>query len=232
MHPGAGASPRRRLDTLQLKEATFELVVDVAVREARGSLPSAVDVSASLALAGGVDTTAYTREYVLELDMKQYATGSGPCLQAISDGHIHDVPSTKDDTAFPAFTAACVQRGVLSVLSLPLPIEKSPVGSLNFYAQEPEAFVGVIRDEAKRLAHEASLLLTRVHVAFGPDVVTEQLQEAVETRDVIGTAKGILMEREGVSIEEAFQMLVRVSQTRNVKLREIARQIVAQHGGA
>jgi hypothetical protein len=145
---------------------------------------------------------------------------------------VYDVPSTDEDTFFPVFSAACRERGISSALSLPLQVRKAPVGSLNFYAREAQRFGGPVREKARGLAREASLVLAQAQEAFRPDETAEQLQEALETRDIIGTAKGILMEREAVSIDEAFQMLVRVSQTRNVKLREIARQVVAQHGQA
>ncbi|OIJ69251.1 GAF and ANTAR domain-containing protein [Streptomyces mangrovisoli] len=110
--------------------------------------------------------------------------------------------------------------GVRSVLSLRLRADKRRLTVLTAYSRDPYAF----DESATRVGR---LLTAHVGLALNSVTVREQLTEAMHTRDLIGQATGILMERLDIDAVAAFESLVRASQRENVKLRDLARRIVA-----
>jgi GAF domain-containing protein len=112
--------------------------------------------------------------------------------------------------------------GLRSALSLRLRADRRRLTVLTAYARKPGAF----DEDATRIGR---LFTTHVSIALESATVREQLTEAMHTRDLIGQATGILMERQGIDAAAAFESLVRASQRENVKLRDIARQIVSAH---
>jgi hypothetical protein len=114
--------------------------------------------------------------------------------------------------------------GLRSVLSMRLRAERRRLTVLTVYAPEPGAF----DESATRIGR---LFTTQVGIALDSVTVREQLTEAMRTRDLIGQATGILMGRLDIDAAEAFDSLVRASQRENVKLRDIARRIVAARDG-
>ncbi|MER7403119.1 GAF and ANTAR domain-containing protein [Streptomyces sp. NPDC000070] len=112
--------------------------------------------------------------------------------------------------------------GLRSALSLRLRADRRRVTVLTAYARKPGAF----DEDATRIGR---LFTTHVSIALESATVREQLTEAMHTRDLIGQATGILMERQGIDAAAAFESLVRASQRENVKLRDLARRIVTAH---
>ncbi|MDO0926967.1 GAF and ANTAR domain-containing protein [Streptomyces sp. TG1A-8] len=109
--------------------------------------------------------------------------------------------------------------GLRSVLSMRLRADKRRLTVLTAYSRDPHAF----DETATRLGR---LFTTHVSLALNSVTVREQLTEAMRTRDLIGQATGILMERLDIDASAAFESLVRASQRENVKLRDLARRIV------
>lgn len=120
-----------------------------------------------------------------------------------------------DDDGEPALS----DLGLRSVLSLRLRAERQRLTVLTAYATKPRTF----DDSATRIGR---LFTAHVSIAFDSATAREQLTEAMRTRDLIGQATGILMERLDIDAAEAFDSLVRTSQRENVKLRDLARRIV------
>ena len=118
--------------------------------------------------------------------------------------------------------------GVRSVASDPLMVGGRVVGSINVYADAPQAFTPDDRSAAGVIAAHASLILATLELVESSEAKVAQLQEALTSRDVIGQAKGILIEREGCSADEAFEMLKTASQTVNRKLRLVAADVVSE----
>ncbi|MEV5358499.1 GAF and ANTAR domain-containing protein [Streptomyces sp. NPDC086081] len=112
--------------------------------------------------------------------------------------------------------------GLRSALSLRLRADKRRLTVLTAYARKP----GVFDEDATRIGR---LFTAHVSIALDSATVREQLTEAMHTRDLIGQATGILMERQGIDAAAAFESLVRASQRENVKLRDLARRIVGTH---
>jgi AmiR/NasT family two-component response regulator len=104
--------------------------------------------------------------------------------------------------------------------------------ALNLYAKKENAFDESTTVMGQVFANQAAIALQNARTYMAARKVADQLNEALKTRDLIGQAKGILMEREGVSDEEAFDMLKTISQNSNVKLRDIAQKLVAERASA
>ena len=120
-----------------------------------------------------------------------------------------------DDEGEPALS----RLGLRSVLSLRLRADRRRITVLSAYSRKPRAF----DDSAIRIGR---LFTAHVSIAFDSATAREQLTEAMRTRDLIGQATGILMERLDIDAAEAFDSLVRTSQRENTKLRDLARRLV------
>ncbi|MEU0387181.1 ANTAR domain-containing protein [Streptomyces chartreusis] len=115
--------------------------------------------------------------------------------------------------------------GLRSALSLRLRADRRRLTVLTAYARKPGAF----DEDATRIGR---LFTAHVSIALDSATVREQLTEAMHTRDLIGQATGLLMERQSIDAAAAFESLVRASQRENVKLRDLARKIVNTHNSA
>jgi GAF domain-containing protein len=167
-------------------------------------------------------TAACTDKVALSIDEAQYAGDDGPCLRAFRTQTMVDVKSIADDNRWPLFAASALEHGVASSLSIPLVLRGEGRGAFNLYAREPSAFTAQDHDLAMLFAEQAAVAIANTEVYWRTYNLTQNLQAALENRDVIGQAKGILMARHGFSADEAFDELRRASQRRNVKLRDVA----------
>jgi transcriptional regulator with GAF, ATPase, and Fis domain len=165
-----------------------------------------------------INTPASTDELVRASDAAQYETGQGPCLDAIYVEQTVRVADMANEDRWPEFAKQAAQLGVGSMLSFQLYVVGDNLGALNLYNREPKAF----DDESE---HVGLLFASHAAVAMAGAQRNEQLNRAMGTRDLIGQAKGILMERHKLTAEQAFLLLVRVSQATHTKLRDIAEQL-------
>lgn len=218
------------LDADSLHEA-MERVVSAALR----IVPQADLASITLRSAdGGFHTPVRTHEAAEELDRIQYQVGEGPCLEAARrerPGYAlaNNLP---ESDGFPEFGARAGRLGFGSLLATTLlPDAKSdlPPGAINLYSHEAGAFDGDAVDSALVLASHASLALSGSAAHTAAALKEVHLKRAVDSRDLIGQAKGILMNRRGISADEAFDILRRTSQDLNVKLVELAHTVTERH---
>jgi GAF domain-containing protein len=133
-----------------------------------------------------------------------------------------EVPAIAGDGRWPLFAVRAAKHDVLSSLSLPLVVQEEGRGALNLYGKTTAAFTTEDRDRGELFAEQAAVAIANTEVYWRTFELTENLQLALENRDVIGQAKGILMARRAISADEAFDELRRASQRRNEKLRDIA----------
>jgi GAF domain-containing protein len=196
---------------------TAQAVVDLAVSLLQGCDAAGV----SLVRKGEVLTVAKTHPLVASGDAWQYELRQGPCVDAMAH-HVYEVES-RDLVAegrWPQWAPRAVQElGVRSMLSYRLFTSSSLVGALNLYSYTPGAFTEADHDEGHVLAGQAAVAL-----AAGDRM--ENLQVAVARRTTIGQAQGVLMERFGLTPDQAFQVLVRLSRNGNRKLYDIAQVVV------
>ncbi|MDY6871197.1 MAG: GAF and ANTAR domain-containing protein [Actinomycetota bacterium] len=154
-----------------------------------------------------------------ELDELQMKYGEGPCVQAALDDVIVRTDDFREEARWPNYSPACVERGVLSGLSFKLYTADRTAGALNLFGFRPRVWDSDAETTGTVLAaHAAAALLAHRE--------GEQLRSALSTRDRIGQAKGIIMERYQVDDVQAFEMMRRLSQDSNKKLTEIAQQVI------
>ncbi|MDQ3155249.1 MAG: GAF and ANTAR domain-containing protein [Actinomycetota bacterium] len=166
-----------------------------------------------------IETAAATSKRVGESHNLQIFHDEGPCLDAIEQPGSFLVNNTATDARWPKWGPAVAELGLLSALCIRLETKDRRYGSLNLYADHVDAFDADALAVAEIFARHASVALAAAHSEEG-------LQLAVDARKLIGQAQGILMERFDIDPERAFDVLRRFSQAHNVKLREVARQVV------
>jgi GAF domain-containing protein len=176
---------------------------------------------------GGPITPAYYGENAKLLDAAQYAADDGPCLTAYRTGETIRLDSIATESGrWPAFAAQAAEHGVQSSLSLPLAVGERRVGALNLYATALSPFT----DESVVLAHafaqQAAVALGNAEIYWRTHQLTQNLELALEHRDRIGQAKGILIVTHKISGDEAFDLLRNTSQHKNIKLRDVADYVV------
>jgi GAF domain-containing protein len=152
------------------------------------------------------------------LDALQQRSGTGPCIDASRDQVSVEIDDMTRDERWPEFAAAAVDLGVRSMLCVPLWVDDRRLGSLSLYADTAEAFDAT----AKRLA---DLYATHAAVALLDAQRTDQLRRALASRDLIGQAKGVLMERHRITADAAFAMLTDASKNTNRKVTDIAEAV-------
>ena len=159
------------------------------------------------------------------LDAVQIRAKAGPCVDAVRTLQVVRNESTRDDGVWPDFNRAAVACGIYSTLSVPLVVKGEGRGSLNLYGRGARAFSPEDEQHALALSEQAAVTVANSELYWRAQAVGEQLRVALESRDVIGQAKGILMFKEHLTADEAFDRLRESSQRLNVKLRTIAEQV-------
>ncbi len=200
---------------------TLQRVVDLAVATIDGC-----DFAGIFLLEGGsIAAPVRTDPVVVELDALQHHCAEGPCLAALADGTTHYADDMADDARWPRFGPQADALGVRSVLAVSLSAEGT-LGALNLYARCRQAFGVVDRAKGVILASLAGLALNSAEAHVAEERRLDNLQDALVTREVIGQAQGILMERERITPDQAFDVLRRASQHLNIKLKTVAQALV------
>ncbi|WP_344427668.1 GAF and ANTAR domain-containing protein [Amycolatopsis minnesotensis] len=210
-------------------------VLQQIVRAALNVVPGADVVSVTLRDRDGtLYTPVETDLLATDLDKIQYDLGEGPCFDAAAPNGPAMAFSSDlaAESRWPRFGPASARRGVSAVVSTALlPTARSPerTGALNIYSRSPDGLPGDDQDLALLLATHASLALAHSQALRFADLQAAQLRKAIDSRDVIGQAKGILMGRRGITADQAFDILRRTSQDLNVKLVDLAETLADRH---
>jgi GAF domain-containing protein len=203
-------------------QTTLQRVVDLAAQTIEGCDAAGV----TLDDRKGYLTAAYTDERTLAVDRGQYELDEGPCLQAMRDMAIMRVTVDEAEDRWPEFSAGARANDICSFLAAPLVVRGDAIGALNLYSRSGDGF-GVVDDVLIALyGAQAAIALANATTYDGARRLSEQLQEAINSRAVIEQAKGVLMHEHRFNADEAFQLLRRRSTTTNTKLRNVAQQIV------
>lgn len=156
-----------------------------------------------------------TRIVSIESELDQ-----GPCLEAIRTGTMVIIEDHTTETRWPEFTKRCLAESpARSSMGVPLTTDQRTLGAIDLYADEPHAF----DDEDAAIG---ALFAVHAAVAVAAAREREDFSAALAGRDIIGQAKGILMARDHISADDAFDVLRRASQRLNVKLREVAQEVI------
>ncbi|WP_395307669.1 GAF and ANTAR domain-containing protein [Mycobacterium sp. AMU20-3851] len=176
---------------------------------------------------GTVAALGATHRFPAVLDSAQGETGEGPGLSAARQQRVTRVDDLQTDSRWPAFRQIALARTtVRSMLCVNLLGDDARMAALSLLAESPNAFT----DESVEMA---TMLAAHTTMAWNLRRRQEQFSVALDSRDIIGQAKGMLMERYGIDADEAFALLKKMSQESNVKLSRIAENNVAlTHPGA
>ncbi len=202
-------------------EETLRQVVSTAVSTIDGCDSAGVFVVDGQA----VRSVAHTSDAVVDLDRLQDTLGEGPSLDAAKSAAVVYVSDLSEDERYPRFGAAATTADIRTVLACPLSSDGMR-GALNLYAQLPNAFGATDRAKGTILAAVAGAAIAATARRADLQSKNVNLQAALVSRELIGQAQGILMERERVSAEQAFDILRRASQHLNEKLRDVAQNLV------
>ncbi len=198
-------------------DGVLQQVVTAAVRD----IPGARHAGITVLTRRSATSPAATSDVVREVDRAQYEARQGPCLDAAGD--MQEIVLVDDLSAgrrWPRFAATASGLGIASMLSFRLSTAHGTIGALNLYAEAARAFDGESIRLGRMFATHAAAAIDRFRTA-------ENLAAALASRDVIGQAKGILVERYKVTGEAAFDLLKAASQQANRKLHDIAAALVA-----
>ena len=202
-------------------EDTLQRVVELAV--------SSVDDCDLAGILVGADQTVVTRAAsdpaVIDLDQLQLRDGEGPCLEALAGAGPVYSADLGTDPRYRRFGPAAEAAGIRSALAYRLLVDGAD-GALNLYARLPNAFGSHDRARAAILAALAGTALNAAVNRRDAQARSDNLEQALLSREVIGQAQGILIERERITAEQAFDILRRASQHLNEKLRDIAQHLV------
>jgi len=172
------------------------------------------------------NTVVASADFVRQVDDIQYRLDEGPCVTATAEEHTVVAGSLGGDTRWPRFGPRAGRLGVHSALALPLLTPSTPLGAINVYAHEKNAFTphaerlgGLFAQSAIIAVHNARILAQALRKVT-------QLHTALISRATIDQAIGIVRSRSGATAPEAFDALKRISQHDNVKLNQVAQHVV------
>lgn len=167
-----------------------------------------------------VDTHATSNDALRQVDSLQHELKEGPCLDALRQQDTVQSSDLSIDERWPKWGPEVAGRlGLFSIVSYRLFSTGDNLGALNLYGKSRSAFT---TDDV----HDGMALAAHVGVALAGAQEVENLEKALGGRTVIGQATGILMERFDLAPDRAFGVLSRLSQHKNLKLRQLAEQIV------
>jgi hypothetical protein len=166
-----------------------------------------------------VETLAPTDPIIVVVDQIQAELKEGPCYDAATDDAIFVAEDLAHDERWPNYGPKAVAQGIASQMGIDLHHPGKARAALNLYSRNTWHFVDSV-DTAELFGSHASLVL-------GYATARDHFQVALSSRKTIGQALGIVMERYGIDEDRAFQFIIRVSQDSNVKVREVAADIVA-----
>ncbi|MEV5428037.1 GAF and ANTAR domain-containing protein [Streptomyces sp. NPDC052701] len=177
-------------------------------------------------------TVASAGANACDLDEAQYGQDDGPCLQALRKGEevmVCDMLAEQRWGSYPAYAASF---GTHSSVSLPIAAHTHTAGALNLYFPEPHGFAHVDLDSLRMLAAQATGAVAVAQRIADTRQYAADLQTAMESRSVIDQAIGVIMGQQRCPAHEAFDLLRRASQRRNVKLRDLCTELITSIGGS
>jgi GAF domain-containing protein len=196
-------------------EGTLQAITASAIR----TVPNADECGISYVMGRSrIEARAATSDLPKAVDSLQERLRQGPCMDAVWNQKIVRVDDVGADERWPEFGRQAAELGVGSMMSFQLFVVGDQLGALNLYSRTPNAFDEETQEIGLMFAAHAA-------VALAGAEHEENLQAGMINRDVIGQAKGILMERHKLTADQAFAVLARVSQEMNRKLLDVAREL-------
>jgi GAF domain-containing protein len=199
---------------------SLEETLDAITRAALNTVPGFDHVGISITHRDGtIETKSATDQLVWELDQVQYSLREGPCFESITGSEVTVVEYARHDQRWPRYMPEAVKRGLRAQLAVGLYSDGDSLGGLNLYSTESDTIDEDARGIAELFAAQAAIALGRSRQEF-------HLNEALHSRKTIGQALGLVMERYQIDEDRALQFLIRASSTSNLKLRDVALELV------
>jgi GAF domain-containing protein len=208
-----------------LSGATLEATLGKVVTAAVATIDGCDRAGVLLVDGPAIRTVTHSDAAVLDIDRLQQEAGQGPCMDALTNRVVVYVGDLADDDLYPGFSSAATGIGVRTVLAYPL-VADDRHGALNLYGAVPHAIGATDRAKGALLASLAGIAIGAASQRAEDQAENVSLRQALVSREVIGQAQGILMERERISADQAFDVLRRASQHLNQKLRLVAQNLV------
>ncbi|WP_422391867.1 GAF and ANTAR domain-containing protein [Arthrobacter sp. N1] len=217
-----------------LTEQTAHDAVDGLAEVARDVVGPATGAGVSvISVDGQRQSIGATDARVLEADTLQYELGEGPCLTAWASGEPAHIPDTEEDQRWPQWSAAVADRGVRSCLSVPLlHADSGRVGALKVYANTPRAFTDGHEQVLMNLSRSAAALLSHIQASDLPQRISAEMKIALDARDTVALARGIIMERLDLTRDEAMNHLVKMAVEAESPLVVMASRIAERQNGS
>lgn len=203
---------------LHVKEADLPQTLEAVLRSATSVIRCAGHAGLNLLVRDRLEPQATVGAAPPRLDALQRRTGVGPCVDASRDQRVIGVADMTRERRWPEFASAATELGVHSMLCVPLWVDERQLGSLSLYSATSAAFAAADRQLADLYAAHAAVALADAQRA-------DQLRRAMTSRDLIGQAKGVLMERHRITADEAFEMLKHASRRLNRKVVDVAESV-------
>jgi GAF domain-containing protein len=216
-----------RMSGLLLSQETVTTALGLVTALATDAIPGAAGAGVTLVDEQGVKTTSSASDPVVEkADGLQYALDEGPCLIAWAQRALVRIDDIGSDGRWPRWSRAVEPLGLRAALSVPLVAGDRSLGAVKVYAQRPGAFDRYAEHLLVMFAAQAAILLANVQSVESARRLSDGLKDALRSRDLIATAKGILMAREGIAEEPAFATLMANAQREHKSLRDVAHAVV------
>lgn len=232
---GLGVAVLGQLALIAVDDAPLGLVLQHLAGIAQRAIPGVVAVSITVVRDRAASSAGLTGAVAAALDERQYEAGFGPCLHAAATCGEVVVDDTASSAAYPGFAALAARHGVGSVVAIALAVGGVASAALAVYRAEPAS--------ADRAAMAATIAAARLFAVYAAVAVSNaaamdaqrstcaQLSDAMASRAGIEQAKGVLMAQRGISAQAAFAALAAISQESNVKLAQVAAQVLANAAG-
>ncbi|WP_432570157.1 ANTAR domain-containing protein [Kineococcus sp. SYSU DK005] len=212
---------------LLLSEQTVGSALELVTSLAHSTLPSTSAAAVTLVDERGRRTSvAATDPLAEQADSLQYELQEGPCLTALAHERVVRVHDVAREQRWPRWSQAVLPLPVRASLTVPVVIAGTCMGAIKVYGRHPGSYGAHAERVLTLFAQQAGVLIANMQSLEDARRMSQELQQALISRDTISTAKGIVMAREGVDEESAFARLVRTSQRSGKKLHVVAASIV------
>ncbi|MGC1733965.1 MAG: GAF and ANTAR domain-containing protein [Pseudonocardiaceae bacterium] len=205
--------------------------LDELARYAADTIGRGLSCGITMDRDGGPLTVASSDAHASTLDEVQYGHHSGPCLTAMRTRTTVSISDLVTDDRWGSYQVDALAHGIGSALSIPISAGPGVRGALNLYATQPNMFNADRRARAEALGTEASRTLRLALRVTDQIQLTHNLETAMASRSVIDQAIGIIMGQNRCSAIDGFEILRAASNHRNIKLRDVANEIVTRISG-
>jgi GAF domain-containing protein len=224
--PATSAAATAELQQLLLATDNIDEFLQQVAHLAATVLPGELSCGITIRRNHRAITAASSDARASQVDGIQYNHDHGPCLTSLNTGEVVLIDDLATDDRWNGYQIPALGHGIRSSISLPLHGDHKVIGALNLYATRPRAFGSQEQLAAQRFAGEASRALTLALRLAERAEMSHDLQHALASRAVIDQALGIIMGQNRCTADEAFETLRTISQNRNVKVRDIAAEMI------